>query len=265
MFDRGFLAMPGWDLNITWLNEVGLPSKGLLSFEMTAGDGMRQNGCCVDAKLRMMLTSLVLVNQRDYLAEIARGDLLSEEKMFSYQRGNKNPINMIASLMMRPQHHHNQQSGQLSHHSSHLHSQAGTRTGTVAAGGFSGLNTPLNERRENEEEGYDEEGGNSTTMGEDDQSPTVTTYLSDTNIDYKPLLPLLKLMTQADLLGLLAFVGNHDSEGLAVIPTSSSVNVSNVEMRQFTVDDANRHLSDETDITWSYTSTNQKSESWVMK
>jgi hypothetical protein len=275
MFDRGFLAMPGWSLNTTWLNEVGLPSKGLLSLEVTAGEGMRQC-CCVDAKLRMILTSLVLVNQRDYIAEIARGDLLSEEKMFSYQRGNKNPINMIASLMMRPQHRHNQpQPGHQSNPSSHLHSgvasRAGTRPGTVAAGGISGLNTPLNERREiDDKEANDddeEEDGSLMIVGEDDQSQTNSTFLSDTNIDFKPLLPLLKLMTQADLLGSLGFDGNHDSQGIAMITSSSAttVNGCGVEMKRFTFDDANHHLTAETDITWSYTSSSQKSESWIMK
>jgi hypothetical protein len=87
IFDRGFNPIPGWDLSVVWLSEEGMPKKGLLSFDMFAGDGKRLLGCCVDVKLRQMLTSLVLVEQRDYEAEIWRKDQLCEEKITQSQSG----------------------------------------------------------------------------------------------------------------------------------------------------------------------------------
>lgn len=62
--------IPGWDLNVTWFTEEGLPKKGILAFEFFAGDGMNLLGCQVDKVLRYKLTSLVLVDQRDLTREI---------------------------------------------------------------------------------------------------------------------------------------------------------------------------------------------------
>lgn len=70
MFDRGFAANPGWDLNVTWFTEDGLPKKGVLTVEVFAGDGMLVAGGLVDRILRSTLSSLVLVGQRDISTEI---------------------------------------------------------------------------------------------------------------------------------------------------------------------------------------------------
>ncbi len=71
IFDHGFNAVPGWDLSVVWLSEEGLPKKGILAFEMFAGDGLNLMGCLVDKKLRNMLTALVLVEQRDLAHEVS--------------------------------------------------------------------------------------------------------------------------------------------------------------------------------------------------
>jgi hypothetical protein len=70
MFDRGFAANPGWDLNVTWFTEDGLPKKGVLTVEVFAGDGMLIGGGQVDRTLRSVLNSLVLVGQRDITTDI---------------------------------------------------------------------------------------------------------------------------------------------------------------------------------------------------
>eukprot|EP00981_Chlorochromonas_danica_P002470 scaffold474_cov169-Ochromonas_danica.AAC.5 len=69
-FDRGFPPIPGWELSVTWLTEEGLPRKGLLSFEFFAGDGLQQYNCKVDVRLRKILSPLVLIPQRDVVAEL---------------------------------------------------------------------------------------------------------------------------------------------------------------------------------------------------
>lgn len=72
-----------------------MPKKGLLSFEMFAGDGIRSLGCCVDIKLRMILTSLVCVEQRDYIGEITRSDMLHDDMYYKYtyhKKGQKEAI-----------------------------------------------------------------------------------------------------------------------------------------------------------------------------
>jgi hypothetical protein len=79
-FDRGFAPIPGWELSVTWLAEEGLPKKGLLCFEMFAGDGIQLLGCKVDTRLRQLLSALVLVDQRDYLSEMHRQHMLQDEK-----------------------------------------------------------------------------------------------------------------------------------------------------------------------------------------
>lgn len=93
IFDRGFAPSPGWDLTVSWLGEEGLPRKGVLSFEMFAGDGMDLAGCLVDQRLRNTLCSLVLVEQRDLLAEIESESMLTAEHNVVFRRGAKAPIN----------------------------------------------------------------------------------------------------------------------------------------------------------------------------
>jgi hypothetical protein len=79
IFDHGFNANPGWDLTVTWFTEGGLPLKGILSFEMFAGDGLNLMGCLVDQRLRNILSALVLVPQRDPSLEIESEPMLTVE------------------------------------------------------------------------------------------------------------------------------------------------------------------------------------------
>ena len=241
MFDRGFLPMPGWDLNITWLNEEGLPKKGLLSFEVFAGDGTRQLGCCVDIKLRSILTSLVLVGQRDYLADIARGDQLSEEKMFNYQRGNKNPTNFFPGLPLAKA----------------LKPPALPIAATTVPTGDASVVTTTRDSQTSATT-------SPRTEGDIKPEDSLTSVTAESSVEllplvpnqvFKPLLPLLKLMTQSDILAQLS----SGNEGSALS------SMGDFEFRRYTFDDANRHLQDETDVTWTYTSTNQKYESWLVK
>jgi hypothetical protein len=67
---RGSAPVPSWELNRTWFSEDGMPRNGQISFEMYAGNGLRLANCSLNPILRQMLTSLTLVAQRNYLAEI---------------------------------------------------------------------------------------------------------------------------------------------------------------------------------------------------
>lgn len=104
IFDHGFSPIPGWDLNVTWFSEEGLPRKGILAFEVFAGDGMNLLGCLVDKRLRNMLTPLVLAEQRDLREEVDGGAMLTEEHHMVFRRGFKTPVNDYPDVL-RPGNH----------------------------------------------------------------------------------------------------------------------------------------------------------------
>ncbi len=90
--------MPGWDLNVTWFTEEGLPKKGILAFEVFAGDGLNLSGCLVDKRLRNMMTVLALVDQRDLQQEVEAKSMLNEEHNMVFKRGSKAPVNYYPDL-----------------------------------------------------------------------------------------------------------------------------------------------------------------------
>jgi hypothetical protein len=103
VFDHGFAPIPGWDLTVTWLTEEGMPRKGLLSFEMFAGDGLRLLGCCVDLKLRQTLCAMVLVDQRDYTAEFWRlRDVLQDESLGQRERDQQRLLDRLQQQQQSP-------------------------------------------------------------------------------------------------------------------------------------------------------------------
>ncbi len=71
---------------MTWFTEGGLPLKGILSFEMFAGDGLNLMGCLVDQRLRNTLSALVLVPQRDLSLEIEGEPMLTVERLGAQQQ-----------------------------------------------------------------------------------------------------------------------------------------------------------------------------------
>ncbi len=83
-------------MNKGWLSEEGLPKKGLLSFEVFAGDGLRLANCCVDLKLRQILCALTNVPQRNFVAEVERQEMLTDEKEQNFQRAlDRHAMNVI--------------------------------------------------------------------------------------------------------------------------------------------------------------------------
>lgn len=79
IFDHGFLPVPGWSLSVVWLQESGLPNKGILSLEFFSGNGINSQNCLVDRRLRAMLCSLVLPSQRDLQQEFR----INKQELFS--------------------------------------------------------------------------------------------------------------------------------------------------------------------------------------
>ena len=294
-FDRGFLPMPGWSLSTMWLSEEGLPKKGLLSLEMFAGEGMRQLGCCVDPKLRMMLSSLVLVSQRDYRKEIDRGDLLSEEKMFNYERGSRHPVNYFPNLTLKSAQHlppgtnsgttttaattaitalHSPTKSSHHHSSHHHHSHKSGRKSKASRSILpverDGRYSPLPSDSENDP--Y-RSGTVSPVPEFANEDPKA--MLRVQNPDYRPLLPLVKLMAQSQLLAQLntAPDGSHTNRPnsaasahhhhAATSTTVATGLTASLDYYAFTFEDCNRHLADETDVTWNYGATSHKYEGWL--
>lgn len=65
---------------------------------MFAGDGLNLTGCLVDHRLRNILTSLVLVEQRDLVSEIENDTMLKVEHNVVYRKGTKSPLNYYPDL-----------------------------------------------------------------------------------------------------------------------------------------------------------------------
>lgn len=229
VFDRGFNPVPGWDLNRTWLSEDGLPKKGLLSFEMFAGNGLRLQGCCVDLKLRQTLSALSLVAQRNYVAEIERQEQLTEERDQEFHRHlDRRAVNVLHLDNLTHSDHH---------HQNHHHSRP-------------------------------------SGQGQPGDQPHM-----------RPVLPLIKLVTQLDLLrqlshgtgtmeemqqqlqGLQTRLRNqlHISLDLEQLEIPQAIDILDEkchDILHYTVEDANEHLRLETDCSWNYTSTTRKPEVW---
>ncbi len=342
IFDRGFNPIPGWDLNITWLSEDGLPKKGLLSFEMFAGDGIRSLGCCVDLKLRMTLCSLVCVDQRDYIGEISRSDMLHDDMYYTHtyhKKGQKEPIllhpkDQVAAKIIPPL-------ATLHEDGTHTpvpsdHPEGGTSTGHTTSrsrpitgrmtersgGGNSGNNSTMNTgrrastMRSNSAKGHHRE-TNITVVpssidkdkaenGHEDEdsfasfgheSVIVSAHEDDAIavdddqelpfgahkvVQHFNLLPSYqeRLQHQVDMLGQLWEKVHPEtrptSPAIPTIKEQRSMDEEDEfppeadhlaqsltsEYRIYTYEDANRHLMDEADVNWNYT-TNFKIDSWI--
>jgi hypothetical protein len=334
MFDRGFLPMPGWDLNITWLSEEGLPRKGLLSFELFAGDGIKLLGCAVDVRLRMMLSSLVLVGQRDYPTEIERGDLLTEERSVEFVRGMRNPVSAYPQFQMnnfavQPSASMIAAANMISNNARPTSGKSGsssTATSSMNAGSSPQVSSRPKSSK-GQASGSKASEGEPTGMGQI-QSALAAMGLGGNHNGMntaaamaamgKPLFAQLKLITQCDLLSQVSLleaandlpvpermpsaadlsrpgsaIPGQGSAGVSATnsrPTSARLsrplsasshaqqqqmlksntaiinsNLSAFEVRRYTYDDCNRHLLNETDITWSYTTDTGRYESWVVK
>jgi hypothetical protein len=208
---------------------------------------------------------------------------LSEEKLFNYQRGNRNPINCFPGLAMAKQHlkQHNNNNNNNNHSTANNnnnrdnnHDINNDESNNLIGGGSVSTSSSPRTTFTAEVEG----GGGGGVGGEDSLfasgsllleergSSVLTTGSYDPPPDmiptqiYKPLLPLLKLMTQSDILGQLSATLSGGG-GLGLLSSPSSV----PEFRRFTVEDANHHLQTETDVSWNYTNYTQKYESWLTK
>eukprot|EP01038_Epipyxis_sp_PR26KG_P009185 gene9185-12389_t len=73
IYDHGFHSIQGWDLTVAWFEESNMPKKGILTVDYYSGDGMNLAGNYINRRLRNILTSLVLVEQRDLIAEAMSG------------------------------------------------------------------------------------------------------------------------------------------------------------------------------------------------
>lgn len=117
-FDRNHLPMPGWELKVTWLQEESLPTKGILSLEVYAGNGMNMDDCSVSRRARNMMMSLVLCRQRDIYEEISA----DQNKSLAMQRGLMSGISIKENAMeYGPSGRHTNTSHPLSQHTRKQH------------------------------------------------------------------------------------------------------------------------------------------------
>lgn len=229
IFDHGFNVIPGWDLNVTWFTEEGLPKKGILAFEFFAGDGMNLLGCQVDKVLRYKLTSLVLVDQRDLQREIDTDycGMLSLEHSGSVVK-KKSSMAEVAATMAG---------------ASATGAVSSTSSGSTSGGGGGGHGSTKNHTTTASTKGH----GAATTAG--------TTAVPPHTFSEPPTLPRAKLSTQSEIF-------THLSRNTEPVQTSSHHH--GRMLVPYTVEDANAHLST-TDVKWNYTSTIQKTELWQVK
>lgn len=225
IFDRGFQPMSSFTLSSEWLKEDGLGKKGLLSFEMFAGDGLRLLGCAVDPQLRVMLCALTLCPARDVLNEIDHHDMqLREDRTH-----------------IRTHHVH-------LHHHTQTHQKRHVNDVITSSSGGTAVIAPHNDPR-----AVLIANAATNSRPTSANKPAVSTPRADVESNLllaHPLhlhatLALPKLESQREILGQLIALKANGSP------------------MQFTMDDCNQHLQRETDITWNYTSCLKKPELWT--
>ena len=80
-FEVDFDPMPGWNLGKVWLNEV--PTRGIVSFFVKSGDGMRIE-CSPSERCRNILCCALLISPRK--TEDLLSDRITTEKLGNYAK-----------------------------------------------------------------------------------------------------------------------------------------------------------------------------------
>jgi hypothetical protein len=243
-FDRGFLPIPGWDLSKPWLTEDGLPKKGLLSFEMFAGDGLRLESCCVDVKLRQILAALVLVPQRNYVLEVERKDLLMDEKYQEFIPGEDHrSLNSVSD-------------------DNNSKTTTAALTKKINQGPKAVLAVPKLIFQIDILRYLSGGADHSSNAPSNHQSRPLSAQVvinpnnsgnNSSNVS-RPISATLNASRPAS--------GTHHR--LQHLRSSNLVlGVNSLNLNHYTIDDAHDHLQKETDVTWNYVSTTKKAEMWI--